>query len=148
MLKDLENGEFIFRPSSRGVDNLTLTWRIYNENIVHIDISEHDKAPGATIGAKLQISSEDFFENLQEIIERYILPSNKFVSEAVSNAKFLHCETIESLDRELKSAKEADPKRIPYRLTILPDYPQHIVLGYIPKISLVKEYIKVKKLLF
>ena len=43
----------------------------------------------------------------------------------------------------MKEEKAQDPNRIPYKFTILPDYPQHIVLGYIPKTILVKEYIKV-----
>ena len=43
----------------------------------------------------------------------------------------------------LKEEKAQDSNRIPYKFTVLPDYPQHLVLGYIPKLILVKEYIKV-----
>jgi transcription elongation factor SPT6 len=144
LLQDAERGEFIFRPSSKGPNNLTLTWKFYTDNVVHIDIQEHDKAPGASIGSKLQISSNEFFENLQEIVERYIHPCNKFLFEAISHVKFIEgCKTVEDLETHLKQEKLADPQRIPYKLTILPAYPQHIVLGYIPKTSLVKEFIKV-----
>ena len=38
VLKDLEFGEFVFRPSSKGPDNITLTWKFFTNNIVHIDI--------------------------------------------------------------------------------------------------------------
>lgn len=38
LLKDLEFGEFVFRPSSKGPDNITLTWKFFTNNIVHIDI--------------------------------------------------------------------------------------------------------------
>ena len=48
-----ENGEYYFRPSSKGINNLSLTWKFYENNIVHIDIKEHDKVPGASIGKKL-----------------------------------------------------------------------------------------------
>jgi hypothetical protein len=61
---------------------LSLTWKFYDNNIVHIDIKEHDKAPGAIIGKKLQIG-EDFFENLQEIVERYIIPCNRSLREVI-----------------------------------------------------------------
>ena len=44
----------------------------------------------------------------------------------------------------LKTEKSADPSKIPYRFTILKDYPQHVVLGYIARQEKVdKEFIKV-----
>jgi transcription elongation factor SPT6 len=147
-LRDVDIGEFIFRPSSKGVDNITLTWKFYQQNIVHIDIQEHNKTPGASIGTKLQIGREDLFENLQEIVERYIQPSNKFLRDAMQHPKFVNCTTGEELDTVLKEEKGQDPNRIPYKFTVLPDYPQHLVLGYIPKLILVKEYIKVTHSLF
>lgn len=58
--------------------------------------------------------------------------------------KFTSCGKLEEFDELLKAEKNADPGRIPYRFTVFEDYPQHIVLGYIPKMSLVKEFIKVK----
>ena len=143
-LRDVDIGEFLFRPSSRGTENITLTWKFYNQNIVHIDIQEHGKVPGASIGTKLQIGREDLFENLQEIVERYIQPSNKFLKDAMLHPKFVACSTGEELDVMLKEEKAQDPNRIPYKFTVLPDYPQHLVLGYIPKMTLVKEYIKVR----
>ena len=63
MLQSEENGEYYFRPSSKGINNLSLTWKFYENNIVHIDIKEYDKATGASIGKKLQIG-EDYYENL------------------------------------------------------------------------------------
>jgi transcription elongation factor SPT6 len=56
-------GEYIFRPSSKGPNNLTLTWKFYTNNIVHIDIEELEKPVGANIGSKLKIG-EEIFENL------------------------------------------------------------------------------------
>ena len=29
-LRDADIGEFLFRPSSKGTDNITLTWKFYN----------------------------------------------------------------------------------------------------------------------
>ena len=118
-LQDKEVGEFLFRPSSKGTDNLTLTWKFYTNNIVHIDVSERDKTEGASIGAKLFIS-EEVFDNLQEIVERYIIPCNRQLREACSHPKFKQCDTQEELDKVLKEEKNADPNRIPYKLTILP----------------------------
>lgn len=77
--------------------------------MVHIDVQEHDKAPGASIGSKLQISSNEFFENLQEIVERYIHPCNKFLSDAVGHVKYIECKSVEELENSLKQEKQADP---------------------------------------
>lgn len=58
-----DNGEFYFRPSSKGTDHLTLTWKFFDNNIVHIDIIEENKPIGANIGPILKISDEKY-ENL------------------------------------------------------------------------------------
>ena len=58
-----DNGEFYFRPSSKGNDHLTLTWKFFENNIVHIDIVEENKPIGANIGSVLRISDETY-ENL------------------------------------------------------------------------------------
>jgi hypothetical protein len=132
----MDIGEFIFRPSPKGENNLTLTWKFYTNNYVHIDIREHEKAVGASIGSKLEMC-EEFFDNLQEIIERYITPCHM---------KFRNCDTQQELEAVLKEEKQSDANKIPYRLTILQDYPQHIVLGYMPRETLKKAYIKVSLL--
>ena len=138
-----DNGEFYFRPSSKGNSNLTLTWKFYEENVVHIDIKELDKAIGANIGSKLQISDE-VYENLQEIVERYIIPCNRSLREVTQHPKFQACKNIEELQKNLENEKNEDNSRIPYRFTVLDKYPQYVILAYIPKKDLVKEYIKVK----
>lgn len=86
---------------------MTLTWKFYTNNIVHIDIQEHEKAVGASIGAKLTISDEKF-DNLQEIIERYIMPCNRHVREACNHMKFKQFENWEDMDKALKEEKSGD----------------------------------------
>jgi hypothetical protein len=57
-----------------------------------MDIQEHEKPVGASIGSKLSIGDE-VFDNLQEIVERYILPCNRHLREVCSHAKFKYCDT-------------------------------------------------------
>jgi hypothetical protein len=61
-----------------------LTWKFYSNNIAHLDIEELDKPIGASIGTKLKLGEEKF-DNLQEIIERYIVPCNKHLQLAVEH---------------------------------------------------------------
>lgn len=142
-LNDSDVGDFIFRPSTRSENSITLTWKFFKKHFVHIDIEEQEKPPGAAIGNKLAISN-DTFENLREIVERYIIPCNRLVREVVNHPKFSDAETWEELESRLKDEKKADPTKIPYKLAVLPCYPQHVVLAYVPREKVVKEYIKVR----
>ena len=111
---------------------------------MHIDITEIDKQKGAVIGNCLKIGNESYFESLNEIVERYIIPCNRLVREVSSHPKFSDVKTYEELELKLKEEKKDDPARIPYRFAILPNYPQYVVLGYVPKERVVKEFIKVR----
>lgn len=103
-LKREDNGEFYFRPSSRGTNHLTLTWKFFETNIVHINIEEFDKAVGANIGSRLKISNE-YYETLQEIVERYITPCNRSLREVIMHPKFLRCKTMDEMKSNLESEK-------------------------------------------
>ena len=111
---------------------------------MHIDIIEDKKAPGAVIGSQLKISNDYYFESLREIVERYIIPCNRLVREVVGHQKFSDAKTFEDLEARLKEEKKEEPSRIPYRFAILPLYPQHVVLCYVPKEKVLREYIKVR----
>jgi transcription elongation factor SPT6 len=115
-------GDYIFRPSSRGANNLTLTWKFYTNNISHIDIVEHQKLPNTSIGSRLSIGEESF-DNLQEIVERYILPCNRAIKEIFHHPKFVKCKDVAELKNTLQQEKNEDNTRIPYRFTILEQYP-------------------------
>lgn len=140
----LETGDFFFRPSTRSEDRITLTWKFWKNHYVHIDIHESNKQPGAAIGGILTISNDYKFESLREIVERYIIPCNRLVREVVGHQKFSDAKSFEDLEARLKEEKKEDPSRIPYRFAILPSYPQHIVLSYVPKEKVLKEFIKVR----
>lgn len=142
-LNDAEVGDFLFRPSTRSENSITLTWKFWRKHLVHIDIIESEKSPGAAIGSKLLISNEGF-DNLREIVERYIIPCNRLVREVSQHQKFTDAETWEELSERVMQEKKEDPNRIPYRFSILSAYPQHIVLAYVPKEKVVKEFIRVK----
>ncbi len=121
-LQDSEVGDYVFRPSTRSENSITLTWKFFKKHFVHIDIIEQEKPQGAAIGKRLLISN-DSFENLREIIERYIIPCNRLVREVTSHTKFLDAESFEELEERVKEEKKEQPSRIPYRFSILPMYP-------------------------
>ncbi|OMJ76214.1 hypothetical protein SteCoe_24471 [Stentor coeruleus] len=140
-LSDKDIGECLFRPSSRGQDHITCTWKFYNNVYAHLDIIEEGKPAQNMLGTKFKIG-EEVYEFLQEIIDRYISPCEKLTKEAISNPKFK--DFSNNIPVLLKQEKRSKPSTIPYYFTILEQYPQFLVLYYLPKEKVVSEYIKVK----
>ena len=54
------------------------------------------------------------------------------------------CQNVEELKKSIEKEKEEENSKIPYRFTILDKYPQYVVLAYIPKKEVVREFIKIK----
>ena len=142
-LKHKNIGECVFRPSSLGNNNITLSYKFYENVICHIDIVEEEKYPGEAIGRKLRISNETY-SGLEEIYKRYVIPCSQFIKEAINNRKFIKCSSQNDFEKKLKEEKQQNPKIINYNYTILKDYPGYIVLGYVPKLNPILEYVKVK----
>ena len=142
-LRNKDIGECIFRPSSIGNNNLTLSYKFYKQIICHLDIIEEDKLPGENIGKKLRISNE-IYSSLDEIIKRYVFPCSQLIKESIKNRKFIHSDTRTDFENNLKEEKKKNINIINYNYTILKDYPGYIVLGYVPKVNPIFEYIKIK----
>lgn len=141
LLEDKDIGECLFRPSSRGQDHLTCTWKFYTNVFAHLDIIEEGKPATNMLGTKFKIGDESY-DSLQEIIDRYIMPCEKLTKEAIQNPKFK--DNSVNIIQLLKQEKRANPSRIPYYFTITEQYPQFLLLHYVPKEKTVTEYIKVK----
>ena len=142
-LRNKDIGECVFRPSSIGNNNLTLSYKFYKQIICHLDIIEEEKLPGENIGKKLRISKETY-TSLEEILKRYVVPCGLLIKESIKNRKFVHCDTKTDFDNMLRDDKKKQPSIINYNYTILKDYPGYIVLGYVPREKIIYEYIKIK----
>lgn len=76
LLRDMDIGEAIIRPSSKGNNHLTVTWKISRGCYQHVDVIEERKMNEFSIGKRLIIDGEDF-EDLDEILARYVANSLK-----------------------------------------------------------------------
>lgn len=72
-MANMDQGEVIIRPSSKGSDHLTITWKVADGIYQHIDIKEEGKANAFSLGSSLWINGEEF-EDLDEIIARHVAP--------------------------------------------------------------------------
>ncbi|MCQ2817430.1 MAG: hypothetical protein MJ252_09215 [archaeon] len=142
-LSNREIGTAIFRPSKKGENHLTLSWKFYHGCISHVDVSEEGKTPNAAIGNKLIIGRETY-ESLDEIIARYVKPTVDLIKEITSNRKFKAFPSTHDVKLKLKKDNEDNPNIIHYYLTILPNYPQYVILAYFYEDQVTMEYIQVK----
>ena len=143
-MENMEQGDVIIRPSSKGVDHLTATWKVTDKVCQHIDIREQDKLNDFSLGRKLWIGDEEF-EDLDEIIARHISPIAANVRQILEYKYYK-----ESLmgDREksaelLKEEKNKNPKNIPYIFSPNKNLPGKFLLSYLPRNKVFHEYVTV-----
>ncbi|CAJ0962765.1 unnamed protein product, partial [Mesorhabditis belari] len=140
-----EQGEAIIRPSTRSPFNLTLTWKVGENVYAHVDILEKDKTRPNEIGKTLQIGAETF-EDLDEILARYVQPMVLYANEICSHKYFIPQVVHEDrslVDAKLYEEKRLQPNRIPYVLTTSGDIPGKFLLSYLISAKPKHEYMTV-----
>ena len=133
MLAKMDTGDCIIRPSSKGNDHLTVTWKVFDNIYQHIDITEKKKTNAFSLGQSLLIGPEEF-EDLDEIIARHINPmaSNsrdiitfKYFRSDTEGGNKSKCETM------IISEKRANPSKIHYFFSASKDLPGKVkILAY------------------
>ncbi|UJR26928.1 hypothetical protein I4U23_008237 [Adineta vaga] len=86
--KDL--GDAIVRPSSKAADHLTITWKLVDGVLHNIDVIEKSKTNQFSLGKRLLIidprtQDTEEFEDLDEILARYIKPMANTVADITSH---------------------------------------------------------------
>ncbi|XP_054811877.1 transcription elongation factor SPT6 homolog isoform X2 [Prosopis cineraria] len=143
-LSDKDFGESIIRPSSRGPSFLTLTLKIYDGVYAHKDIIEggkehRDITSLLRIGKTLKIG-EDTFEDLDEVMDRYVDPLVVHLKAMLNYRKFKKGTKAE-VDELLRMERAENPMRIAYSFGISHDHPGTFILTYIRSMNPHHEYI-------
>ncbi|XP_071726700.1 transcription elongation factor SPT6 homolog isoform X2 [Rutidosis leptorrhynchoides] len=144
MLSVKEPGESIVRPSSRGPSYLTLTLKIYDGVYAHKDIIEGGKenkdiTSMLRIGKTLKIG-DDVFEDLDEVMDRYVDPLVTHLKTMLGYRKFRDGAKAE-VDESLRKEKFENPSRIVYAFGISHEYPGTFILTYIRSSNPHHEYV-------
>ena len=143
-LKSLEQGEVIVRPSSKGTDHLTVTWKVADEVYQHIDVREVGKENTFSLGTSLFIGSEEF-EDLDEIIARHINPMASYARDLLTYKYYR--DTLGGLrdkaEELLKEEKKKNSNKIHYFLSASKSYPGKFMISYLPRSNCKHEYISV-----
>lgn len=144
MLEVLDQGEVVVRPSSKGADHLTASWKVTSDVYQHIDIREEGKENVFSLGQSLWIGNEEY-EDLDEIIARYITPMAAYVRDLL-NYKYYKDTGGGMKDKAeeiLKDEKLKNPHKIHYVLSVTKNYPGKFLLSYLPRIKCKHEYVTV-----
>ncbi|GJX76135.1 transcription elongation factor SPT6 [Tanacetum coccineum] len=143
MLSAKEPGESIIRPSSRGTSYLTLTLKIYKDVYAHKDIIEdgkENKGPGMLCLGKTLKIGEDVFEDLDEVMDRYVDPLVTHLKKMLEYRKFKEGGKAE-VDESLRKEKMENPSRIVYSFGISHEHPGTFILTYVRSSNPHHEYI-------
>ncbi|CAL9765594.1 unnamed protein product [Musa acuminata subsp. burmannicoides] len=143
-LSDKEPGESIIRPSSKGPSFLTLTLKVSDGVYAHKEIVEGGKdhkdiTSLLRLGRTLTID-KDTFEDLDEVMDRYVDPLVTQLKHMLSYRKFRKGTKAE-LDDLLRAEKAANLMRIVYCFGISHEHPGTFILSYIRSTNPHHEYI-------
>ncbi|XP_039292182.1 transcription elongation factor SPT6 isoform X2 [Nilaparvata lugens] len=144
LLANMEQGEVIIRPSSKGSDHLTVTWKVSDGIYQHIDVREEGKENVFSLGQTLWIGAEEF-EDLDEIIARHVNPMAAYARDLLS---FRYYRDTDGGQREraeefLKDEKKKNASKIHYIVSVSKSYPGKFLLSYLPRIRCKHEFVTV-----
>ncbi|XP_015605093.1 transcription elongation factor SPT6 isoform X2 [Cephus cinctus] len=144
LMQHMKQGEAIVRPSSKGADHLTVTWKITDDIYQHIDVREEGKENAFSLGQSLWIGNEEF-EDLDEIIARHVNPMAAYASELLDFKYYKpNIDGLKDKAEEiLKDQKKENPGGIPYIISAAKSYPGKFLLSYLPRVRCRHEYVTV-----
>merc|ERR1719474_295423 len=142
---DYSQGDCIIRPSSKGQDHLTVTWKVTDGIHQHIDVLEKNKVNAFSLGQSLWIGNEEF-EDLDEIIARHITPMASH-SRDILSFKYFRSDTDGGNKTKCESMiiaeKRANPSKIHYFFSASKELSGKFMLTYMPRDKVRHEFVTV-----
>uniref|UniRef100_A0A0N4ZX03 SH2 domain-containing protein n=1 Tax=Parastrongyloides trichosuri TaxID=131310 RepID=A0A0N4ZX03_PARTI len=146
ILSQKDPGDSVIRPSSKYIDHLCVTWKVTDDIYQHVDVLEKNKPQPFSLGRILKIENEEY-EDLEEILARYIQPMARFVRFVMEHKCFregIFAEEDNRLQQQLSKEKINNANRIPYFFIPSQKYPGKFAIAYQPRLKMLKEYFSVK----
>lgn len=142
-MANMDQGEVIVRPSSKGADHLTITWKVTTGIYQHIDIREEGKANAFSLGKSLWIGNEEY-EDLDEIIARYVTPMASHARDLLYFRYFKEFEGQKDKAEEyLKEEKKKNASKIHYVVSAAKNFPGKFLLSYLPRNKVRHEFVTI-----
>ncbi|GCB62536.1 hypothetical protein scyTo_0000044, partial [Scyliorhinus torazame] len=144
MMETMDQGDVIIRPSSKGANHLTVTWKVTDGIYQHIDVREEGKENAFSLGQSLLINNEEF-EDLDEITARYVQPMASFARDLLYHKYYQDCSggDRKKMEELLSKSKREKPSFIPYYVSASKELPGKFLLGYQPRAKPRVEFVTV-----
>lgn len=144
IMASMDQGEVIIRPSSKGSDHLTVTWKVAPEIYQHIDVREEGKENAFSLGQSLWIGNEEF-EDLDEIIARHVTPMAAYARDLLGYKYYRESAggMKDKMEEMLKEEKKKNANKIHYFVSASKNYPGKFLLSYLPSGKIRHEYVSV-----
>ena len=84
---NVNRGDCIIRPSSKGADHLAVTWKVHDNVYQHIDVLELDKENEYSVGRTLRVGKFSY-SDLDELIVLHVKAMAKKVDEMCGDEKY------------------------------------------------------------
>ncbi|XP_055514099.1 transcription elongation factor SPT6 isoform X2 [Leucoraja erinacea] len=144
MMETMDQGDVIIRPSSKGANHLTVTWKVSDGIYQHIDVREEGKENAFSLGQSLLINNEEF-EDLDEITARFVQPMASFARDLIYHKYYHDCNggDRKKMEELLTKSKREKPSFIPYYVAASKELPGKFLLGYQPRAKPRVEFVTV-----
>ncbi|KAK4109448.1 transcription elongation factor Spt6 [Canariomyces notabilis] len=128
-LGGLPPGEVVIRPSSKGNDHLTVTWKVADGVYQHIDVLELQKENEFSVGKVLRVGSKYSYSDLDELIVDHVKAMAKKVEELMQHEKFQKGSRSD-LEKWLTTYIDANPNRSTYAFCLDTKHPGYFFLCF------------------
>ncbi|KAJ3168283.1 Transcription elongation factor spt6 [Geranomyces variabilis] len=126
-LADKQPGAVVIRPSTKGNDHFSITWKVDEGCFAHVDVVETNKENDMALGEVLTIEGERFSE-IDQIIAEYIEPTSRRVQSMFAHPKYQR-KNREEMDRFIAD-QCSSTRRSAYGLILDREQPCHFFLIY------------------
>jgi len=121
-------GEIVIRPSSKGNDHLTITWKIDDGVYQHLDVQESEKESEYKLGKILTVNNSKFSE-LDELVVIYVEPMARWAEEMMHHPKY-KMGTLDEINDYLATQTQNNPNMAAYAFCIAHNRPGNFYLAY------------------
>uniref|UniRef100_A0A673HB82 Transcription elongation factor SPT6-like n=1 Tax=Sinocyclocheilus rhinocerous TaxID=307959 RepID=A0A673HB82_9TELE len=117
MMESMDQGDVVIRPSSKGENHLTVTWKVADGIYQHVDVREEGKENAFSLGHTLWINTE----------------VNKMPPTICTVVHSSFLAFVQKMEEILIRSKKEKPTFIPYFVSACRDLPGKFLLGYQPR---------------
>ncbi|KAI8347945.1 SH2 domain-containing protein [Mortierella sp. GBAus27b] len=126
-LSDKNRGDLVIRPSTRGVDHLSVTVKLGEDIYHHFDILEMEKKDDYSLGKTLKIGNSKY-SDLDELLVSHIEAILSKTETLMTSPKYK--ESVSDLRQSLDTQTKAKPGSAVYGFTLDRKYPGHFLLVF------------------